>query len=183
MVEKILIRLRSVFFWIKLKLKYGQRIKMCPINPIRGKLNIMISDSMSRFITGRCLMSQGPLNIKIKGGTLSIGEHCFFNHNVSITCNEEIKLGDFCNIANNVVIIDHDHIITADGISGETVSTPVLIGNKVWIGANAVITRGVSIGDGAVIAAGAVVSRDIPAHEIWGGVPAKRIRKIEGMIS
>lgn len=45
-------------------------------------------------------------------------------------------------------------------------------------GANAVILRGVSIGDGAIIAAGAVVNHDIPAHEIWGGIPAKKIRNL-----
>lgn len=47
-----------------------------------------------------------------------------------------------------------------------------------WIGANAVILRGVSIGDGAIVAAGAVVNHDIPAHEIWGGIPAKKIKKL-----
>ena len=48
----------------------------------------------------------------------------------------------------------------------------------VLTGANAVILRGVSIGDGAIVAAGAVVNHDIPAHEIWGGIPAKKIKKL-----
>lgn len=52
------------------------------------------------------------------------------------------------------------------------------IGKNVWIGANAVILRGVSIGEGAIVAAGAVVNHDIPSHEIWGGVPAKKIRDL-----
>jgi len=51
-------------------------------------------------------------------------------------------------------------------------------GNNVWIGANTVILRGVSIGDGAVIAAGAVVNHDVPSYEIWGGVPARKIRNL-----
>lgn len=53
-----------------------------------------------------------------------------------------------------------------------------MTGKKVWIGANAVILRGVSIGDGAIVVAGAVVKHDIPAHEIWGGIPAKKIKKL-----
>ena len=54
----------------------------------------------------------------------------------------------------------------------------IIIKDNVWIGANVVITRGVAIGNGAVVAAGAVVTTDVPPHEIWGGVPARRIKKI-----
>ena len=96
------------------------------------------------------------------------------NHNCSITAVDQIVIGNDVNIANNVVIVDHDHIITSEGVLGELISSPVVIGNRVWIGADSVITRGVTIGDGAVIAAGAVVNKDIPAHELWGGIPAKK---------
>ena len=122
-------------------------------------------------------MSMGPLNLKV-GGHLTLGAECFFNHNVSITCNESIAIGNNCNIANNVVIVDHDHVITSQGVEGATTSSPVIIGDKVWIGANSVITKGVTIGEGSVIAAGAVVTKNVPAHEIWGGVPAARIKRI-----
>ena len=56
---------------------------------------------------------------------------------------------------------------------------PIHVGNQVWIGANAVVTKGVTIGDNSIVAAGAVVNRDVPANTIVGGVPAKVIRKIE----
>lgn len=54
---------------------------------------------------------------------------------------------------------------------------PINIGHHCWIGTGAIVLQGVTIGDGAVVAAGAVVTKDIPAYEIWGGVPAKFIRK------
>ena len=59
--------------------------------------------------------------------------------------------------------------VTTDYVPGE-----VVIGNGVWVGANCVILKGVHIGDGAVVAAGAVVTKDVPAHEVWAGVPARR---------
>ena len=55
------------------------------------------------------------------------------------------------------------------------VAAPVVLRDHVWIGANAVILKGVEIGRGAVVAAGAVVTKNIPPNEIWGGVPAKKI--------
>lgn len=72
----------------------------------------------------------------------------------------------------------NDHRLGKYGVEDGLESTPVHIGKNVWIGANAVILRGVSIGDGAIVAAGAVVNHDIPAHEIWGGIPAKKIKKL-----
>jgi len=56
---------------------------------------------------------------------------------------------------------------------------PIVIGKNVWIGANATVVPSVTIGDGSVIAAGAVVTKDVPANVIVGGVPAKIIKKIE----
>lgn len=54
---------------------------------------------------------------------------------------------------------------------------PINIGHHCWIGTGAIILQGVTIGDGAVVAAGAVVTKDIPSFEVWGGIPARYIRK------
>ena len=80
---------------------------------------------------------------------------------------------------NNVVIIDHNHLIKIDKVAGdEFEKAQVKIGNNVWIGANTVILQGVEIGDNSVVAAGAVVTKNIASKEIWGGVPAKKIKDI-----
>lgn len=68
-----------------------------------------------------------------------------------------------------------DNIIHSEEIWKEIYSPPI-IGNDVWIGSNSVILQGVKIGDGAIIAAGAVVTKDVPSYTIWGGVPAKFIK-------
>ena len=97
----------------------------------------------------------------------------FINYNCEICCAERIEIGERVAIATNVTIRDNDsHII--DGKKG---SAPVIIGNHVWIGTKAIILKGVKIGDGAVIAAGAVVTKDVPAKCLAAGVPAKIVKE------
>ena len=77
--------------------------------------------------------------------------------------------------ANNLVIVDHDHIVDNEGVTGKMISNPTIIEDRVWCGANVTITKGVRIGTGAVIAAGTVVTKDVPEKAVMAGVPAKRI--------
>ena len=149
------------------------------MNSIKGKFLVELLPKSSLQV-GSFLMSAGPCYIKCtERAQCKIENRVFMNHNCSITCVEEITIGDACNIANNVVIVDHDHRLGKNDVEDGLESTPVHIGKNVWIGANAVILRGVSIGDGAIIAAGAVVNHDILAYEVWGGIPAKKIRELK----
>ena len=146
------------------------------INSIIGALKIEIIGN-GRIVVGRFLMSRGPLYLKcVDSGKMIIGENVFFNHNCSITCAENITIGNHCMFANNLVIIDHDHVIGTEGVTGELVAKPVVIEDRVWCGANVTITKGVHIGKGAVIAAGAVVTCDISENTVVAGVPARKIR-------
>ena len=99
----------------------------------------------------------------------------FCNVNTQIVCAERITIGQGCAISRDVVIRDYD----AHSLEGgnHNVSSPVTIGNRVWIGHRAMILKGVTIGDGAVIAAGSIVTKDVPAHSVVGGIPAKLIRE------
>lgn len=107
------------------------------------------------------------------GGKIIIGSSNFFNYNVSITSLSKVQIGDRCKIANNVVIIDHDHDFR-NANQGYKLGD-VIIGDDVWIGANAIILRGVTIGNGAVIAAGAVVTKNVSDKSVVAGVPARVI--------
>lgn len=88
-------------------------------------------------------------------------------------------IGKFTLLANDVMIIGGDHNFKEVGIpllfAGREFKKNTVIGDDVWIGARSIIMCGVNIGNGAIIAAGAVVTKDIPPYEIWGGVPATRI--------
>ena len=110
----------------------------------------------------------------LNGGSIKIGNSNFCNTNVSITSMESITIGDHVKIANNVVIIDHDHDYVNNNIGYQT--APISIADHVWIGANSVILKGVSIGSHSVVAAGAVVKENIPEYCIVGGVPAKILK-------
>ena len=114
---------------------------------------------------GKEQITRGNAVFRVEGGNLSIGDKCFFNQNVSITCKKKVVIGDRCQIANNVVIVDHDHAGSENW--GSYVETPVIIGNDVWIGADAIILRGTTIGDKAVIGAGSIVKGDVPAGKVY----------------
>ena len=111
------------------------------------------------------------------GKNITVGNHVFINAGCKFQDQGGIVIGDGSLIGHNVVLatLDHDlapekrHILHP---------APIHIGNNVWIGAGAVVTKGVTIGDNAVIAAGAVVTRDIPPNVIAAGVPAKVLRAI-----
>lgn len=107
---------------------------------------------------------------------LTIGD-CFMNDGTYLECELNITIGNNVLIGRNVTIRDSDGHDHGDALGKRERSLPVKIGNSVWIGSNAIIQKGVHIGDGAIIAAGAVVCRDIPANTLAGGVPARVLKE------
>lgn len=150
------------------KLHYGKRIKIAfPQGMEKVTLEI---DKEAKVNLKEKIQNRGYLYLGCKKqGELQIGSHCFFNTNTSITCINKVTIGEYCKFGNNLVIVDHDHNFrenNADGMNKdkeEFKAAEITIGNGVWVGANCVILKGVTIGDRAVIAAGSVVRRDIPA--------------------
>ena len=174
-MKKVIIGCKSVFTYMKYKILYGSRIQMAKINSLKGRIEIdLFSDAKCRI--GNFLMTAGPFYIKCTDkAEITIGDNCFFNHNCSLTAAENIVIGNQCMFANNFVVVDHDHDRKDGKILKELVSAPVKIGNNVWCGAT--VLKGVTIGDGAVIAAGSVVNRDVAAYSVVAGVPARKISK------
>jgi len=108
------------------------------------------------------------------GTNIVIGDHGYVGRGVEFNIRDSITIGDDCLIAAGVRFIDHDHGIAPGQLirQQEGPEASITVGNDVWIGANALVLKGVTVGDGAVVAAGAVVTKSVPAGEIWGGVPA-----------
>lgn len=112
------------------------------------------------------------------GKNISLGKDVFINAGCKFQDQGGIFIDDGALIGHNVVLATLNHNIDPKK-RHEAQPAPIHIGKGVWIGANATVTPGVSIGDNAVIAAGAVVTKDVPNNTIVGGVPAKIIKEIQ----
>lgn len=112
-------------------------------------------------------------------GFFEIGDNSYVERYSIIGVNEHISIGKNVMIANGVSIRDTDHAFERTDIPMREqgiVTNPVVIEDDVWVCHGAVITKGVTVGRGAIIAANAVVTKDVPCYAIVGGVPAKIIR-------
>ena len=111
------------------------------------------------------------------GKNIKIGKDVFVNSGCCFQDQGGVTLGDGCLVGHNVVFatLDHDK---RPGRRGDMTAAPIVVGKDVWIGAHATILKGVTIGDGAIVAAGAVVTRDVPPNTIAAGVPAQVVKTI-----
>ncbi|MCH5267398.1 MAG: sugar O-acetyltransferase [Lachnospiraceae bacterium] len=112
------------------------------------------------------------------GKNIHIGENVFINAGCSFQDQGGITIGDGCLIGHNTVIATLNHEEQPKR-RGDLLPAPVVIGDRVWIGSNATILPGVTIGDGAIVAAGAVVTKNVPENTVVGGVPARVIKQID----
>lgn len=158
---------KNVHFSSACKLNFGNNITVGSFSIFKGKGCFKILDDV--FIHE---------NVLIRTSTeILIGKGTTINKNCSIL--DKVQIGDYCSIAPNVVIVGGNHnfkdsseIIKNQGMNYRG----IIIGNDVWIGCNCSILDGVKIGNGAIIAAGSVVTKDVMPYEIVGGVPAKHIK-------
>lgn len=119
-----------------------------------------------------------------KGAKLIIGEYSGITNTI-IQCHEKIVIGNHVNIGAGCMIMDsnfhstnwRDRLDRRKDIANHR-NAPVKIGDVVFIGARSIVCKGVTIGDHSMIAAGSVVVNNVPANEVWGGNPAKFIKKI-----
>jgi maltose O-acetyltransferase len=113
------------------------------------------------------------------GYNTHVGENFYANFDCTILDVCEVRIGDNCMLAPGVHIYTATHPLDpVERNSGKENGKPVSIGNNVWIGGMAVINPGVTIGDNAVIASGAVVTKDVPANAVVGGNPARIIKML-----
>lgn len=168
--------------WLKPQFnKCGRKTRFEKIGYLVGAKNISIGNQCY-FEKGFYLNAWNYNNIKSE---VIIGDNCFFGAYNNITSSNQIIIGDNLLTGKWVTITDNSH---GDTNRQSLLLTPttrpivskgiVKIGNNVWIGDKATILPGVTIGDGAVIAANSVVSKDVPAYAVVGGIPAKLLKPL-----
>jgi acetyltransferase-like isoleucine patch superfamily enzyme len=135
--------------------------------------------SYLRFEPG-CKVTVGNLFQIFSGAHVIVGEGAEFrlgsgytNYGLDIICRNRVDIGQDCLIGPQVMIRDDD----AHEVIGSPRSAPIIIGDRVWVGARAIILKGVTIGDGAIVASGAVVTKDVPPRTVVAGTPAHVIRE------
>ncbi len=112
------------------------------------------------------------------GKNIKVGKNVFINACCKFQDQGGIEIGDGVLIGHNVTLATLNHDERPE-FRQNIYPKPIKIGNKVWIGSNATILQGVTISDGAIVGANAVVTRDVPKNTIVAGIPAKVIRKIK----
>jgi maltose O-acetyltransferase len=112
------------------------------------------------------------------GWNILLGKKCFFNFNCVVLDVCRVTIGDFTLFGPAVQVYTATHPLEAELRRHQEFARPIEIGNDVWIGGGAILCPGVKIGDRAVIGAGSVVTRDVPAGVIAAGNPCRVIRKI-----
>jgi acetyltransferase-like isoleucine patch superfamily enzyme len=152
-----------------------------------------MGDRDDDIVVGSGSIVRGELLRFAHGGKITIGRHCYIGEGTRIWSGAQISIGDHVLIAHNVSIFDnlthpidwqerrrHFGAIASIGHPADIDlgDRPVEIGDDVWIGAHALVLRGVKIGARAIVAAGAVVTRDVPADTIVAGNPAKPVRQL-----
>ncbi len=163
-------RLRSWYQWTRIGYCGRDVFLDSDVHLLRYPKNIHLADEV--VINRGCQLC--PCN---PGAQIRVGKRTVLGAYSFLYASQSITLGDDCLIAPFVYFVDSDHARSREApMNTQGMETaPIVIGNDVWIGARVVVTRGVTVGDGAILAAGAVVNQDVPPYAIFGGVPAKQI--------
>jgi acetyltransferase-like isoleucine patch superfamily enzyme len=158
--------------------QYGRRLRTgIYLHWIQGDGDIVIGDDV--YLDGKCSISfaarfaDRPL--------LQIGDHTIIAHNCRLKIGKEIRIGRHCLVAGNVFMFDstgraNDPELRRNGSPpADNQVRPIILEDNVWIGRNAIIFPGVTIGEGSVVSAGAVVMTEVPPYTVVAGNPARKI--------
>jgi len=157
---------------------YGRRLKLDGLAFIAPRVTLEIGRN-GRIELGRWSWLGHGTKIRCHEGVVSIGAKTVLGQDCTISAYQHVSIGRECVIADRVMLIDFDHgmveverPIRLQGIYKRDVH----VGHNVWIGYGACILRGVTVGDNAVIGTNSVVTKDVPANAVVGGVPARVLR-------
>ena len=161
-----------------LKLRWGKRLVTDGLAFVGPGVTFEIKPG-ARLVLGRWSWIGHDTKIRVHEGEVCIGAKTVLGQECTISAFKHVSIGRECILADRVMLIDFDHgVVETDRPVREQgiYKRDVRVGNNVWIGYGAAFLRGVTVGDNSVIGTYAVVSRDVPANAVAGGVPVRVIR-------
>jgi acetyltransferase-like isoleucine patch superfamily enzyme len=169
------------YLWRRLLTRAGRRWRTGGMLFLGRRLELTVGKKGElRF--GRFVWIGDGTKIRCHEGTVEIGEKTVMGQECTISAFQRVRIGEQCVIADRAMFIDFDHgvveverPIRLQGIYKRDVE----VGSNVWIGYGACILRGVSVGDNSIVGTNAVVTKDVPANAVVGGIPARVIRMRE----
>lgn len=133
---------------------------------------VRIDENAKIRVRGRFSLYYDCDIVVFPGGSLSLGSG-YINSGLKLRCADRVTIGDGVALATDLTLLDSDH----HSVNGKPVhSAPIVIEDHVWIGTRVTILKGVTVGEGSIIAAGSVVTKDVPPHSLAMGVPAKVVK-------
>lgn len=163
----------------------AQRLRRIMLNCHPWSLQFRFISWLQRHYLRLVLKSCGA-NLHVYGhviilspGSVVLGDECSLNDNCLLNGRGGLTLGRGCAISANAQLQTAGLDPIRDYGHRSHTAAPIVLADGVWIGAGAIVLQGVTIGEGAVVAAGAVVTKDIPAFELWGGVPARKLKDLK----
>lgn len=164
---------------ITVKIFCRVNIKFRFYNIIAGNVSLRTNNS-GRIELGNMITLRPNVEISASEGNVTINSNVFINRNTMIVAHESIVIGEGTTIGPNVAIYDHDHAFGRK-LENNTkfVTSPIIIGKNVWIGAGAIILKGVKIDDNSIIAAGSIVTKSVEKNSILIQPRHEEIKKIE----
>jgi carbonic anhydrase/acetyltransferase-like protein (isoleucine patch superfamily) len=147
-----------------------------------GSGKVEIGDGVNLGVRSAPRLGSGEILLQARcaDSSISIGNSSALSNNVSVIAAKSVRIGRQCLIGDSVFVMDCDfhevNPLLRESSSGS--SAPVIIEDNVWLGSRVLILKGVTIGKNSVVAAGAVVSKSLPANVVAAGVPAKVVRSI-----
>jgi len=160
---------RSWHFWVN-QIAASRYVSQATRKRIYGRLGLQISPA-ARAIGAGCFFHSSEISI---GARTFINDFCYFENVAPIAIGDDVAIG-----MQTAIVTSTHELGNRSARSGRWGVLPVSIGDGCWIGARAMILPGVTIGEGTVVAAGAVVTSNCEPNHLYGGVPAQAVRKLD----
>ncbi|MEM1055231.1 MAG: acyltransferase [Bacteroidota bacterium] len=152
--------------------RLGRRVTVWGTPYVNATGTIALGDRVTvHSFLSRVQLSAGP------GARLTVGEGTYINNGSVLSARQSVTVGARCQIATGVILMDSDFHAVGD-LDAPGKAAPITIEDDVWLATRAVVLKGVTVGQGAVVAAGAVVTKDVPPYTLVAGVPARPIRSL-----